>query len=66
MLKLLTVGGDPENSKYLFLGDFVDWGTFSIEVMVLILSLKLLWPQSIYILRGNHECRQMTACFNFW
>ena len=43
-MKLLTVGGDPETSKYLFLGDFVDWGSFSIEVMILILCLKLLRP----------------------
>lgn len=41
MIKLLSVGGDPEFTKYLFLGDFVDRGTFSIEVMALIMALKI-------------------------
>lgn len=65
LLKLLSVGGNPEDTKYLFLGDFVDRGSFSLEVIILILALKLSYPKTIFLLRGNHECRQMTACFNF-
>ena len=65
LLKLLSIGGNPETSKYLFLGDFVDRGIFAIEVMVLILSLKINRPNTITIIRGNHECRQMTSSFNF-
>jgi serine/threonine-protein phosphatase 2B catalytic subunit len=65
MLKLLNVGGDPETTKYLFLGDFVDRGTFSIEVMLMVMALKISFPSTIFVLRGNHECRQMTSCFNF-
>jgi serine/threonine-protein phosphatase 2B catalytic subunit len=65
LVKLLDLAGDVSQNKYLFLGDYVDRGSFSLEVLLLLYSLKLNHPGNIFMIRGNHECRQMTTFFNF-
>lgn len=55
LLRFLKEFGLPPDVNYLFLGDFIDRGSFSTETLVLVLVLKILYPSNIYIIRGNHE-----------
>ncbi|KAL0218521.1 hypothetical protein P9112_004174 [Eukaryota sp. TZLM1-RC] len=66
LVKLFDIAGAPTcNHKFLFLGDYVDRGSFSTETLFYLCSLKLAFPDSVYLLRGNHECRQMSSVFMF-
>jgi hypothetical protein len=66
-------GGYPDEKKFLFLGmianeilyfsplgDYVDRGHYSLEVVTLCIAFKVKYPSKVVLLRGNHECRQIT------
>lgn len=62
---MLEKAGSPKDINYLFLGDYVDRGINGIEVMILLMCLKINFPNQITMLRGNHESRAMTENFTF-
>lgn len=66
LIELFKVSGLPPRTTFLFLGDYVDRGYHSIEVISLLLCLKLKHPNHVHILRGNHESRQITQVYGFY
>ena len=66
LLELLKTGGEPPQSSYVFIGDFVDRGYNSVETLELLFCLKIKFPGNITLLRGNHESRQVTQVYGFY
>ncbi|KAA6394551.1 MAG: putative Serine/threonine-protein phosphatase PP-X isozyme 2 [Streblomastix strix] len=64
--ELFIVGGECPDTNYLFMGDFVDRGFFSVETFLLLLALKVRYPDRITLIRGNHESRQITQVYGFY
>eukprot|EP00127_Corallochytrium_limacisporum_P005686 Clim_evm65s210 gene=Clim_evmTU65s210 len=66
LMNIFSIKGLPtEENAYLFNGDFVDRGSFSVEVIFTLLAFKLLYPDNFHLTRGNHESENMNKMYGF-
>lgn len=66
LLRLFEVGGDPATTRYLFLGDYVDRGYYSLETFALMVGYKIKYRDTFFMLRGNHESRGINTLYGFY
>lgn len=65
LVRIFSSEGYPSTTKYIFLGDYIDRGSNSCEVLILLYSYKILFPNNVFLLRGNHEFKDMAANYGF-
>lgn len=65
-MKIFEIGGNVPDTNYLFMGDYVDRGHHSVETITLLVALKARYKDRITLLRGTHECRQITKVYGFY
>ena len=66
LLRVFEILKYPPESKFLFLGDYVDRGKRSLECILLLLCLKIKYPSRIFLLRGNHESANINRMYGFY
>ncbi|EGD78643.1 serine/threonine-protein phosphatase [Salpingoeca rosetta] len=59
-------GVDICPADLLFLGDYVDRGPHSTELIAYLLALKVLYPKKVFLLRGNHELESVCGNTDYY
>lgn len=66
VLKIFSENGNPSPTNwYVFNGDFVDRGNWGVELALVIFAFKVVYPDYVHLLRGNHETAYCTGVYGF-
>ncbi|RFU34566.1 hypothetical protein B7463_g1762, partial [Scytalidium lignicola] len=66
LIRMFEMCGFPPSANFLFLGDYVDRGKHSLETILLLMCYKIKFPENFFLLRGNHECANVTRVYGFY
>ena len=66
MLELFKIGGNIPDTNYLFMGNYINKGDYSVECISLLICLKVRYPHRIYLIRGNHDSRTVSQVYGFY
>ena len=66
LIRIFELNGYPPLNRYLFLGDYVDRGKYSIETVCLLFVMKMKFPEHVFLLRGNHEDESLNMTYGFY
>ena len=65
LIRIFRMFGMPPQTRYIFLGDYVDRGEYSVEVITLLFALFVKYPDDVVLLRGNHEVNEICSSYGF-
>lgn len=66
LVSLFRIDGSPARKQYIFLGDYVDRGKNSVECILLLFLFKIMHPENITLIRGNHEQAAINKVYGFY
>uniref|UniRef100_A0A8R1DZ28 Serine/threonine-protein phosphatase n=2 Tax=Caenorhabditis japonica TaxID=281687 RepID=A0A8R1DZ28_CAEJA len=66
LMRIFNTIGFPPEVNYLFLGDYIDRGQFSVETMLILMCIKMKYPENFILLRGNHETKLINRIYGFY